>query len=75
MQAEVIIELVVFETLWIFMVWSHSMTMCSEPGFIPINYQYEANKLPDKYKVFFESNNPIEHSKSFNAGKAKALLS
>jgi hypothetical protein len=49
--------------------------MCSEPGFIPINYQYEANKLPDKYKVFFESNNPIEHSKSFNAGKAKALLS
>lgn len=44
------IELIVFETLWLMMVWSHTYCMCTEPGFIPRNYRYNIDKLPPHFK-------------------------
>jgi len=45
-----IIELAVFWTFFALMVWSHMHTMCSDPGRIPLGYQYREEDLPDKFK-------------------------
>lgn len=50
LQVSVAIECVVFELLWVLMVWSHSYTMCNEPGYIPLNYRYDSDKVPDQFK-------------------------
>lgn len=34
----VFIELIIFEVLWVMMIWSHSYTMCNEPGYIPKDF-------------------------------------
>ena len=34
------IELPLYWLLWGMMVWSHSATMCRDPGFIPKDYKY-----------------------------------
>lgn len=41
-----IIEMIIFEFFWLMMFWSHTYTMCSEPGYIPINFRYALDKLP-----------------------------
>ena len=46
-----VIELIIFELLWIMMFWSHSSTMCRDPGFIPKNYYYDTGKLPEKFQI------------------------
>ena len=45
-----IIELVTYWTLFAMMIWSHIHCMCSDPGRIPLKYQYQDEKLPDKFK-------------------------
>lgn len=49
-EAKVITEIIIFETIWLLMVWSHSYCMCTEPGFIPKNYKYQTEKLPAKFR-------------------------
>lgn len=59
-------ELVVFETLWTFMFWSHTYCMCTEPGFIPHNYRYDNDKLPYHFKLVIcpQQVQPSSNSKS-----------
>jgi hypothetical protein len=45
-----ITEITVFELLWTFMFWSHTYCMCTDPGFIPVNYRYDVQKLPTNFK-------------------------
>jgi hypothetical protein len=40
-----VVELLVFEFLWIMMLWSHIYTMTHEPGFIPKRNNYDPLKL------------------------------
>lgn len=48
------------------MVWSHLSTMCRDPGFIPLGYKYEVDKLDTSIK--YQAKNlsmvegPIERS-------------
>ena len=37
----VVVELLIFESLWFMMLWSHQATMCRDPGFIPKRYSYD----------------------------------
>ena len=50
------------------MLWSHTYTMCSEPGYIPLNYEYDKSKLPDAFKQLFgaEHQNDIERPEAIN---------
>ena len=48
--AGAIIELIVFETLWGFMLWCHSYTMLTEPGYVPKDYKYNIETLPKQYR-------------------------
>ena len=31
------------------MVWSHVYTMCTQPGFVPMNYRYKIELLPTQF--------------------------
>jgi hypothetical protein len=33
--------------------------MCTEPGYIPFNYTYERDKLPEQFKTIFQE--PFEN--------------
>ncbi len=59
-NAGMVIESMVFETIWLLMVWCHSYTMFVQPGYIPLNYRYLNEKLPEQFKQFFESKNDEE---------------
>ena len=59
----VVAELLVFELLWFLMLWSHTYCMTTEPGFIPKNYRYQLEKLPNKFK---EVISPTQSLKSSN---------
>jgi len=47
-----VIELVIFEILWVMMVWSHCATMMKDPGFIPKRYEYDVTKTPKAFELF-----------------------
>jgi len=47
-----VIELVIFEILWVMMVWSHCATMMRDPGFIPKRYEYDVTKTPKAFELF-----------------------
>lgn len=51
----VVLEILIFEILFFMMFWSHSYTMCHDPGFIPKKYSYQQEKLPPKFKTLIES--------------------
>ncbi len=49
-KAGVIIELVIFELVWIMMLVSHSATMCRDPGYVGLNYRYDSERLASKFQ-------------------------
>lgn len=49
----VVFELLLFEALWFMMLWSHTATMCIEPGYIPKSYSYSQERLPNTFRSFF----------------------
>jgi len=53
-RAGCVIELIVFEFFWLLMLWSHFATMCRQPGFIPLNYRYDREKLPLDFRSLLE---------------------
>lgn len=34
------------------MIVSHSATMCRNPGYVPLNYRYDNDKLASKFRCF-----------------------
>jgi len=50
MTAGVVIEIIVFEFLWVMMLFSHTYTMVCEPGYVPKGYKYRHEHLPAKYR-------------------------
>lgn len=56
-NAGTVFEMIIFQSLWLMMLWSHTYTMCSEPGYIPFNYEYDRARLPEPYKQLFVAEN------------------
>ena len=52
-----------YQILWFLMLWSHLATMCREPGFIPLEYEYDTDLLSiELYKYLYN-----EQFKNFDA--------
>jgi len=61
-SADCVVEIIIFEPLWLLMFWCHVSTMCREPGYIPFNYRYQREILPPYFKSLLET--PIEESET-----------
>ena len=46
-----LIEYICYLVLWTLMVFSHLRTMCVDPGFIPLEYEYDEEVLARPFKT------------------------
>ena len=45
------VEWIFYELATFMLIWSHLSTMCRDPGFIPINYEYDEIKLAKPFRL------------------------
>ena len=49
-----VVELCFYELVTFMMIWSHLATMCVQPGFVPLCYKYQDEKLPVGFKIVLD---------------------